>query len=384
VGEGFTLGRDDDEDTRVRALSYYAPPRAAVWVKIVSTEPGPDCQPRIGVSLAAVDQATGADLGLPMDGGGGGERGGGGGGGGRGCGGRGSGGGGGGPPHPAGPPPPLHAVLRGCVASIMPFGVFVSLEGAEGSGYRALVPAAHVADHLDLPDRAAPDADKVAALAAVLSPGDPVFVKIQDVSPPADEDSGAGGGGPPRPPRIAASMRAADQRSGADLDPAGATWRGRGGGGGGGPPGGGGGPPSARPPVGAGAGGSIAGADAVAWGHLAADVADYGGTGRAYDLVAAEADELVAEAVAGAGALLPPPPPPPPPRRRRAEEEALPDIKSVEEALAILERYGAKAERAGSKGRRKDTKKRTKARAKKKKGSRRAASTPTSSGGGSG
>ena len=353
--QGFALGRDDDEETRVRALSYWAPPGGLVWAKVTSTDPGPDFQPRIGVSLAGVDQDTGADVGLPAGGGGGG---------GGGLGGR----PGGGPARPLGPPPALASIHRGSVSAVMPFGVFVTLDQATGGSYRVLVPSTHVADHLQLPDRAAPDAEKAAALAAVVAPGDPVFVKVQDVAPP--EEGVAEGAG--RPPKIAASMRAVDQRSGADLDPAGATWRR--GGGGGGPSGAGGGPPApSRPPVGAGAGGTVAGADAVAWGHLAADVADYGGTGRAYDLLTADADELAAEArsagaaaVAAAAAAAAGRPVSPPPVR---------EIKTVEEALAILERYGSRQDRraGGPKDKRKQSKKGRR---------RRRSSTPISSGSG--
>ena len=332
----------------MRALSYFAPPGSSVWVKVISTELGPDFQPRIGVSLAAVDQETGADLGLPLDGGrgGGGERGGG-----RG---RPS---GGGPPRPLGPPPAVGSLHRGSVSSIMPFGVFVTLDETTGGNYRVLVPSTHVADHLELPDRAAPDMEKAAALSAVVAPGDPVWVKVQDVTFPEAEDD-------PRPPKVAASMRAVDQRTGADLDPAGATWR-RGGGGGDT------GAPSTRAPVGAGAGATVAGADAVAWGHLAADVADYGGTGRKYDLLTADADELAAEARAvGVGAAAAAPPAPP--------SKPSPEITSVDQALAILEKYGSRRDRkrgSGHKG-----PKKTKKRKKRKQGSRRSpSSTSTSS-----
>jgi hypothetical protein len=366
AAHGFSLGRDDDDDTRVRALSYFAPPGAAVFAKVVSVGPGPDGALRVGVSLAAVDQETGVDL-EPEGGGGGG-----------------GGGGRGGPPRggrqpprtPLGPPPEVGSIHPALVSAIQPFGVFVTLEE---TGYRALVPATHVAEHLDLPDRGAPDADKVAALAAVLAVGDRVRVKVCDVAdPPPLEDEGRSSR--PRPPRISGSIRAADQRTGADLDPGGLTWRSRGGGGqGGGQGGDGAGPPGARPAIGAGAGTTTApGTSVVSWGHLAADVTDYGGTGRRYDLVVADADTLAAEAAAAGPpgpAAHPPESPAEGKKRKKSRHQPRVEVTSVEQALAILDKYG---DRYGRRRSGKDKKKKAK-KAKKRARRSRSTSTTTSS-----
>ena len=306
VAPGVTLSRNDSDDDKVRALSYFARPGETVWAKIVGLAPDPRGGVRVTASLRAVDQATGEDA--DPDGVIAAERPGGDGDGRRG--GRGGGDARRGPPGDARPtddPPPL-GVAHARVARVAPYGVHLWIEGYTGT---ALVHASHVSDHLIL-DREAAEGEKVAALAAcVPSIGEDCYAKVVAVEPPSSE------GGPLR---VSASLKLADQRTGADLDPHGSKWRPRGTGG---DAGGGG-----RPPVGAAAADRVAG-DAVDWGHLAADT--YGG-GKTYDLVVGGDSDGDGQGAAAAAA--------PTHRRRRRSRSPTPVITSVEEALAILEKYG--------------------------------------------
>ena len=324
VAPGVTLTRDDSDDDKVRALSYFARPGESVWAKIVGLAPDPrgGGGVRVTASLRAVDQATGEDA--DPDGTIAAERPGG-----DGDGRRGRGGGGGGdarrgPPgdvRPTDDPPPL-GVVRARVARVAPYGVHLWIEGYTGT---ALVHASHVSDHLVV-DRDAPEGEKVAALAAcVPSVGDDCYTKVVAVEPPTAEGA---------PPRVAASLKLADQRTGTDLDPHGLKWRPRGAGGDADASGG-------RPPVGAAAADRVAG-DAVDWGHLAADT--YGG-GKTYELVVGGDSEGEQNAAAAAAVS-----PHHHSRRRHRSRSPTPVITSAEEALAILEKYGG--------GRRKEKKER--------------------------
>lgn len=99
--------------------------------------------------------------------------------------------------------------MRARVASVRPFGVFVSLAGGR---QQALVHSSQVAEDVRF-GRDDDDASRVHALEYFCPPGSEVWVKLA----PPDERRGA-------PGKLAASMRAVDQASGSDLDPDGALF----------------------------------------------------------------------------------------------------------------------------------------------------------------
>ncbi|GAB4812977.1 hypothetical protein N2152v2_000023 [Parachlorella kessleri] len=271
ISDEIHFGRDDDDETKVKALEFFLPQGEKVWVKVteVRQEEGRDA--RVGCSMRAVDQETGADLdpsGLltaPRSGG------------------RGA----GGPPESE-EPPEVNTVHAAAVQQLRPFGAFVKLEGYRRYG---LVHVSQISDHMDM-SREDTDDLKVAAISAVLAIGEKVFVKVVDVK--QDE----------RGPKIGCSIKLVSQRDGTDLDPHNLKYRPRQEGGG----------PGGREAIGAHV--AETHGDAVDWGHMKADVVQYGGADRRYDILADDSPPRGAVAagrgphppVAGAGGGRGPPP----------------------------------------------------------------------------
>ena len=102
-------------------------------------------------------------------------------------------------------PPPVGAVLRGVVASVRPFGVFVRMDGYARDG---LVHCTQVSDELTFSREDTDDA-KVMAMEYFHPPRSDVWVKVVEV-----RRDGYGGDA-----RVGLSMRLVDQGSGEDLDP---------------------------------------------------------------------------------------------------------------------------------------------------------------------
>jgi predicted RNA-binding protein with RPS1 domain len=243
-----------------------------VWVKVLAIEGGGlgGGPTRIACSMKVVDQESGRDQ-DPDDeegatrraaaagGGGGGGGGFGGGGFGGGLGGF-SGGGGGGGGARSTEPPPVGSVHRGRVKTVMPFGIFIELDGFAKQGL------CHISQLCD--ERIEAD-----AVALAFPPGAAVWAKVERVE--------TGG-------KFGLSLKAVEQTTGRDLDPDNlqadeALHRGGGGGGGRGGGRGGGAEPGALVRKG---GGSAA----LDWGHMAADI--YRGAGsEGYDLLPDDPNE---------------------------------------------------------------------------------------------
>ena len=128
-------------------------------------------------------------------------------------------------PLPDEEPPAVGAILRGRVASVRPFGIFVRMDGFRRDG---LVHCTHVGEELTFRREDSDDA-KVMAMEYFHPKDASVWVKVIDVQ----RDGYTGGN-----VKIALSMKLVDQADGKDLDPDGAQLaelaRGGGGGGGGG------------------------------------------------------------------------------------------------------------------------------------------------------
>lgn len=324
VSDDMRFSRDDTDEDKLKALEWACPRGGRVFVKVTQISDDPRGGFRIACAMNLVDQESGGDLDP------GGSR--------------------------AGPgagafagaaseePPALGSVLRGSVADIKPYGLFVQLQGYRRNG---LVHSSQVSEHMGF-TREDADEDKVAALAGVVSVGEAVWVKVVELE-----------AGPEGRTKVGCSMRLVNQSSGADLDPTGTHYRPRGqrdgAGGEEGVPG--------RREAGVRPNGL------VDWGHHRADVRQAGG--EAYDLVPSDeervpddrllpgthADAHTSRMVTSAsrmqavgGGLLPP--------GMLPDEDAPPvTISSVEEAQAILERYQRKASKRDGKERKKAAKK---------------------------
>ncbi|BDA46039.1 probable nucleolar protein of 40 kDa [Coccomyxa sp. Obi] len=343
ISEEVSFSRDDEDEAKVKAMEFFAPVGSQVWVKVVEVRDDGSGQPKINCSMKVVSQEDGADLdptnAAAIRGGGGGR------------------GGGisfGGPQSDA--PPEVGSVLQAMVASVKPYGIFVRLKGFRANG---LVHLSQISDHLDI-GKDESDEDKVNALSAVHSVGDPLWVKIVEVT----DDGGERG------PKVACSIKLVDQREGTDLDPHNVKWqpRGEGGPGGHGPRG----PAQAAAVVQQGG--------TVDWGHLKAGDRQYGDA-QQYDLVG---DEVLA--------MLPPPPPPAMAAahnghmQQSAEPPGPSQIGSVEEAMAILAKFGKggksrshkeKKSKPLKKGKEKEKKKKKKGKKHKKEKKQRSSSSDT-------
>ena len=155
-----------------------------VWIKVLSNEGG-----KISLSMASVDQESGADLDPShargerrRGGGGGGARGGG-----------------------TGAYPVLYSIHKGSVARIAKFGAFITLAGLGRDGLCHL---------------SALSQRRVESAEDAVGVGQNVYVKVTNI----DETQG----------RIGLSIKAVDQSTGEDLDPLNRQCEERGGGGGGG------------------------------------------------------------------------------------------------------------------------------------------------------
>lgn len=63
VDPDLKLAREDEDDVKIKALEYYAPPGQRCWVKITEVVPDPSGRGcRVHGSMAVVDQSSGADL----------------------------------------------------------------------------------------------------------------------------------------------------------------------------------------------------------------------------------------------------------------------------------------------------------------------------------
>eukprot|EP00873_Tetraselmis_striata_P025706 jgi/Tetstr1/445970/TSEL_000299.t1 len=319
VSADIEIARDDEDDMKVKAMEFVAAPGEEVWVKVMEVREEQPGRFRIGCSMKAVSQEDGTDLDP----------------GGHLAGRRGGGGGGGGDLKEGAPE--LYSIHEATVKSIKPYGLFVQLDGWRRYG---LVPNSQVSDHLGL-TRDDSDAEKVATLEGVVSVEERIWVKVVETT---EDERGV---------RIGCSMKLVAQGDGQDLDPTNLQYRPRGEAG-----------PGGRAPVGK-AAGAVKGTT-IDWGHLAAGEYQHGDQRKKYDILADEEE--------GAGPSqgrpppghsgLPPPLPLPPammaPRGRGRgmtmpawmtsgeppsalgappppEEPAA--IGSVEEALAILERF---------------------------------------------
>ncbi|CAL5227873.1 g10913 [Coccomyxa viridis] len=329
ISEDVVFSREDEDDAKVAAMEYFAPKGSQVWVKVSEVRDDGGGPPKINCSMKAVNQEDGTDL--DPDNTRGATR---------------------GRPGFQGPmtdaPPEVGQILEAMVATVKPFGIFVRLKGFRANG---LVHLSQVSDHLDI-GRDESDESKIASLSAIHAVGDPLFVKIVDVS----EEPG-------QKMKVACSIKLADQREGADLDPTNTKYQPRGEG------------PAGGPGRGATAAAAVAKGDTVDWGHLRAGDQQYGDGQKQYDLLG---DEVL---------NLPVPPPPP---MSAAAVDGLPrphapqqaEIGSVEEALAILLKHkqsGKKKSHKEKKVKKAKEKDKSKKQSKKSKKEKRAAEASTDS-----
>jgi predicted RNA-binding protein with RPS1 domain len=348
VAADMRFSREDPDEDKVKALEWVCARGSRVYVKVVEVSEDPvRGGTRIGASMTAVDQSTGGDLDPTgalsaahrSHGGQGGSE----------------------------EAPELNSIHRATVSGIRAFGVFVALAGYRKHG---LVHSSQVSDHMGF-TRDDADEEKVAALSGVVSIGDEVYVKVVEVTPEA-------GGF-----KLGCSMKLVNQRTGADLDKAGTQYRPRGAGFG----------RDEDEPIGRKA--AVVKSGVIDWGHHRADVR--AADGKAYDLVGDEEggdwaapgaaqppveDRMVTNANAmarvGGGAA---------PAGMVGEDDAgegAPTFASVEEAMAVLERYKRKAAKKEAKKKDKKAKKeRKKSERKEKKASKhrgRSSSSSSSSG----
>lgn len=300
VSEQCALSRDDDDRDKVKALEFFAPCNAQVYVKLTDIQDDGSGRLKLACSMKTCDQDTGADLD---------------------------------PTHastarhrPRGPesdaPPEVGSIYAAVVERVQPFGIFVRLPGFRKWG---LVHSSQVSDHLEI-SREDGDESKTAALASVVAVGESVQVKVVEVV--ADE----------RGPKVGCSIKLVNQRDGSDLDPNFLKYRPRGEA-----------PGAKSGPMGTAAGDVKPGA-VVDWGHLVGGDTKYVKS-QGYSLVDDEAGELP----------LPPPPPrdsgpgyqhlPPPPQgpgpqpaggHSDLKPAAWGGISSMDEALAILANHNKK------------------------------------------
>lgn len=274
IAEELRFSREDEDDMKVKAMEFYASIGSEVWVKVVEVRQESNGF-KVACSMKAVSQEDGTDL-DPSNTQAGGPK-----------------GGGGGPPGGfRGPvsdsPPELGSIQKAAVRSIKPYGVFVQMEGFRSN---ALVHVFQVADGMDI-GKEDSDEEKVAAVSAVVSVGEQVYVKVVEIK----EDDGSGRG-----PKISASIKLVSQKDGTDLDPHGTKFQPRGAEGGG-PPGSGG-----RRPVGGRAGEAAGGK--VDWGHLSAGDAALNAAftrgGQQYDMIGEEVDDMALDRLASQGGAAP-------------------------------------------------------------------------------
>jgi len=315
VSEDIELAREDEDEMKVKALEFVARKGETVWVKVVEVKEEPGAKPRIGCSMKAVSQEDGADLDpgghLAAVGGRGGHR-----------------------ALKEGAPEP-NSIHQATVKSIKPYGVFVQLDGWRRNG---LVAISQVCEHMGVA-RDDSDEEKVATIQGVVSLDDRVWVKVVEVT---EDDRG---------PRIGCSMKLVSQADGKDLDPNGLHYKPRGEA-----------PTGSRAPIGQTAG--VAHGSKIDWGHLAAGEYQHGDQSRHYDILPDEDEEepgntgragaaprrvpspamAMAPQGRGRGMTAPAWMTNPQPSSLGAPPEpkgggSPPKISSVEEALAILERY---------------------------------------------
>ncbi|KAA6427965.1 MAG: S1 RNA-binding domain containing [Trebouxia sp. A1-2] len=258
VADELSLTREDEDDMKVKAMEFYAPPGSEVWVKVTEVREEGNGAFKVACSMKAVSQEDGTDL-DPNNA-------------------QGASRGGGGPPGGfRGPvsdtPPDIGSVQRASIRSIKPYGVFVQMEGFRSN---ALVHLSQVADGMDI-GKEDSDEERVAALSAVVAVGEQVYVKVVEIK--VDDGSGRG-------PKIGASIKLVSQKDGIDMDPHGTKFQPRGEGGPSGPGG--------RRAVGGHAGEAAGGK--VEWGHLAAGdaalKAAFTRDGQQYDMIGDEVDHM--------------------------------------------------------------------------------------------
>jgi len=266
ISEEVHFGRDDDDDMKMKALEFFCPRGEEVYVKIIeirdndnrrgSGSGGRGRDLKIAGSMKAVDQNTGSDLDpenlLSTSSGGVGG---------------GPGGGRNGRHQGSDAPPELYSIHEAIVQKVRPFGVFVEMKGYRKYG---LVHISQISDHLTFSPNEG-DNERIAAISEVVAPGETVFVKVVELGEPDERGN----------PKVGCSIKLVSQRDGTDLDPGQVKYkprgeRGSGGGGGGG-----------HQPIGAAAAGVAQHARGVVdWGHLKADVINFGGGDRQYDILA--------------------------------------------------------------------------------------------------
>eukprot|EP00877_Chromochloris_zofingiensis_P006031 jgi/Chrzof1/1681/Cz10g17030.t1 len=321
VSDDIRLSKDDDDDMKVKALEFIAPVGERMFVKVteVTPEGSGGSGFRVHGSMRVVSQADGTDL--DPTGKMAGHRAGG----------------------PSGPLsdelPEVNSVHKGIVKRIEPYGVFVQLEGYRKFG---LVHASQVSNYLDFGPEDT-DEDKRRGIGEVVAVGDPVYVKVVEVS---EDPSGRG-------PRIGCSIKLVNQSSGEDLDPQALRYRPRGEAGG---PGG-----KQRGAIGSDAATVVEGGK-IDWGYMRADTKQYGAGSGQYNMLADEHDQD-GDNPPGPSRTAPPAVQLPPAGRGRgavvpawmtqqqavapgsttAVADRAPAIGSVEEALAILKAAQSKS-----------------------------------------
>jgi len=334
VSNEIEIARDDEDEMKVKAMEFVACKGETVWVKVVEAREEQPGRWRVGCSMKAVSQEDGTDLdpgGVLASGGQGG----------RGGGQEGA--------------PEVNTVHQAAVRTIKPYGIFVQLDGWRRYG---LVSMMQVSDHMGI-GRDDSDEEKIAALQGVVSLEERIWVKVVEVT------------GDERGLRIGCSMKLVSQGDGRDLDPNNLQYKPRGEGGG----------PGGRPPVGQ----SVAQVHGskIDWGHLAAGEYQHGDQSKNYQILEDEEEPLPPRP--SGGSMHAPPPPPqnhgrgPPPSAGRGRGMTMPawmtnpgaqesrplglppddsprarvsaGISSVEEALAILEKFKKRSKEKKSKER---------------------------------
>ena len=171
----------------------------------------------------------------------------------------------------------MHAILEGTVSRVAPFGVFVELDGYSSWG---LVHLSNISDYLSF-GRDESDDDKISALRDIAPEGHRVWVKVVEIR----EEPG-------QRVKVSCSMKLANQRDGADLDPGHSKYR---------PQGGEKGSGANRGRIGDDAA-AVAGGSRIDWGHLAADNARVDGADR-YQMVSDEEGGPASEPNGGGGSV---------------------------------------------------------------------------------
>jgi predicted RNA-binding protein with RPS1 domain len=150
VAEDLRLGREDEDDMKLKSIEYFAPPGEDVWVKVIDVAKDDRGSWRVSCSMKVVDQSSGADLDPDNV-----------------VAARHGGGRGGGAMQRSEAAPELWSIHQGTVQSVRPFGVFVELDGFRKY---ALVHFSQLSDHLTFAPNES-DAERMEAIQEIVAPG---------------------------------------------------------------------------------------------------------------------------------------------------------------------------------------------------------------------